>query len=109
MQEQYRKLLTGLGSEVFPSGCAAAFKLCACAASITHLASGQKITCEWCTVAAAEYEYSGCSVNKKEQHSVGLLALLIIKLVIWSSSKVPNTQTSAEEDDRVTPEQMRLL
>lgn len=109
MQEQNRKLLTGLGSEVFPSSCAEAFKLRTCAASVTHLASGQKIACEWCTVAAAEYEYRGCGVNKKEQHSTGLFAILIIKLVIWSSSEVPNAQISDEEDNRVTTEQMRLL
>lgn len=108
VQEQNRKMQTGSGSTVFPSNCGAALRLCMCADSITHLASGQEVIFNRCAGEDAECECSSC-VNEKEQHISGLLAIMTIKLVILSNSKVLNAQISADEDELLIPEQMRWL
>jgi len=99
---------TGSGSTVFPSSCAAALRLCVCAASITHPTSGQEVTFKGCAGAGAERECSS-SVNEKEQHINGLLAILTIIPVIRSNSKVLNAQIRGDADELVISEQVRWL
>lgn len=86
---------------LWPSSCAG------CAASPTCLTFRQKIISKWCFLAAVEYRHSGCGLNRKKQHCARLLAALKTKSVIWSNSKVLNTQISAGEYKLVIYEEMR--
>ena len=74
-----------------------------CAASLTTLTPGQRAR-KSCSAVAVDYRYSGCGLNKKKQHYIWLLAILKIKLVVWSDSIVLNTQISAEDDELVIHE-----
>lgn len=82
MPKENGKMPTGSGIEFFLSSGAVAFQLCRLCCQPNLLASGQKIACKRCSVAALEYRYSGCGLNKKKQHRAGLLAPLKIKLVV---------------------------